>query len=67
VIAGSCVSCDAKIAPVTNSGSGRIAARGYQTLIGHRGVRAIRLADPLDYALHESFWPATRNEAGQPK
>ena len=26
-----------------------------------------RLADQLDYALHESFWPSTRERAGQPK
>jgi len=26
-----------------------------------------RLADQLDYALHESFWPSTREQAGQPK
>ena len=26
-----------------------------------------RLADRLDYALHESFWPSTRDQAGQPK
>jgi hypothetical protein len=26
-----------------------------------------RLADQLDYALHESFWPPTRDQAGQPK
>ena len=24
-------------------------------------------ADQLDYALHESFWPSTRDPAGQPK
>jgi hypothetical protein len=26
-----------------------------------------RLADQLDCALHESFWPSTRDRAGQPK
>jgi hypothetical protein len=26
-----------------------------------------RLADQLDYALHESFWPSAREQAGQPK
>jgi hypothetical protein len=26
-----------------------------------------RLADHLDFALHESFWPSTRDEAAQPK
>ena len=26
-----------------------------------------RLADQLDYALHESFWPSTREQAGQSK
>ena len=26
-----------------------------------------RLADQLDYALHESFWPSTREQARQPK
>ena len=26
-----------------------------------------RLADQLDYALHESFWPSTRDQAVQPK
>ncbi|MFZ0870294.1 MAG: hypothetical protein WAM90_06155 [Rhodanobacter sp.] len=26
-----------------------------------------RLADQLDQALHESFWPPTRDQAGQPK
>jgi hypothetical protein len=26
-----------------------------------------RLADQLDYALHESFWPSTREQAGQAK
>jgi hypothetical protein len=25
-----------------------------------------RLADQLDYALHESFWPSTHDQAGQP-
>ena len=25
-----------------------------------------RLADQLDYALHESFWPATHDQAGRP-
>jgi len=26
-----------------------------------------RLADQLDHALHESFWPSTREQAGQPR
>ena len=26
-----------------------------------------RLADQLDCALYESFWPSTRDQAGQPK
>jgi hypothetical protein len=26
-----------------------------------------RLADQLDCALHESYWPSTREQAGQPK
>jgi len=26
-----------------------------------------RLADQLDHALHESFWPSTRERARQPK
>ena len=26
-----------------------------------------RLANQLDDALHESFWPSTRGQAGQPK
>jgi hypothetical protein len=25
-----------------------------------------RLADQLDYALHESFWPSTHDQTGQP-
>jgi len=47
----------------------RISAEADQLLLSPNALARCfdRLADQLDYALHESFWPPTREQDGQPK